>query len=695
MFNDTPIENLEEDKLNREKFINNITDVLVNYSEEKSLTIGIIGDWGYGKSSLINMTLNKIKREYPEKFRIVNYNPWDFSQKDSIYYSFFNEILFELNGDKFKDVYSALERIRNYLSPIGDFSLSILDLKSGFPIFAIIKSIWSNFRSPRKSLDQSKVELNKKLKKSLNNQKIIVVIDDIDRITNDQIKELFQLVHSIADFDNIIYLLSFDKNVVVNALKESQYSGEDYLNKIVQIPIEIPLIDEYQKEQLFYDYLNKLPQKYLSFIEKNRISSAYFEIYGFFRNIRDIKRFFNILMVYLPVIYNEINIIDFMIISTLQLFEPKLYKLIKENKDILVGESTRKDRERKDIYNSFLNEENLNNKTINIKQLLVELFPRTTQVYLSYNLSIDPDMIKEYKSKKRICTSEYFENYFRFDISTTDISQNKIDQIIYSKSEQEITEEIFKLNSQNKIVTLISKINDNINDIPQYNIKILLNVFIKQSDKFKKDYKMGIDANIFRIQSIITSLLLKISEEDTRFNILKDINKENKTVNYTLTEFIDGQYNSKKREVPLLFTQKHLNDIINDLSTNIANYWIKEDIFYNHEKFIEIIIKWHDFGGDSFNKFINNVKSDDKLLLHFISKFLRINQIIHQNIMNSESYIEPKQKLDFSSLEYVIDINFVQSKINNMDLQSMNLDKNEKIALDMFYEHYLINKNKN
>ena len=70
---------------------------------------------------------------------------------------------------------------------------------------------------------------------------VLVIIDDIDRLSSEQIRLNFQLVASVAKFPNTAYLLVFDKEVVVKSLEKVQeVDGEDYLEKVIQMPIQIP-----------------------------------------------------------------------------------------------------------------------------------------------------------------------------------------------------------------------------------------------------------------------------------------------------------------------------------------------------------------------------------------------------------------------------------------------------------------------
>ncbi|WP_029067309.1 P-loop NTPase fold protein [Lachnobacterium bovis] len=88
------------------------------------------------------------------------------------------------------------------------------------------------------NLDETKKKLEDALLET--HQRIIVVIDDIDRLTNAQIRDIFQLVKQVGDFPNVIYLLSMDRDVVTRALEEvHDCDGYEYLEKIIQVTFEI------------------------------------------------------------------------------------------------------------------------------------------------------------------------------------------------------------------------------------------------------------------------------------------------------------------------------------------------------------------------------------------------------------------------------------------------------------------------
>jgi predicted KAP-like P-loop ATPase len=87
----------------------------------------------------------------------------------------------------------------------------------------------------------------------------VSIIDDIDRLTAEEIRQLFRVIKAVADFPNVIYLLAFDKAIAIKALEQIQdLSGEDYLEKIIQVPFELPLPDKTSLRTLFFEKLGPI-----------------------------------------------------------------------------------------------------------------------------------------------------------------------------------------------------------------------------------------------------------------------------------------------------------------------------------------------------------------------------------------------------------------------------------------------------
>ena len=170
--------------------------------------------------------------------------------------------------------------------------------------------------------------------------KIIVSIDDIDRLSEEEIIAVFQLVKALADFPNIIYLLAFDYEVVIHALSKVQYGdGKAYLEKVIQVPFEIPAPSIASIHESLFSKLNRI----LGDIPGERWDKAtWVELfqYGlkkYIRSIRDVIRYTNVFSLKYELLKDEVNPVDLLGLTCLQVFEPILYSKLSGYKDTLCG----------------------------------------------------------------------------------------------------------------------------------------------------------------------------------------------------------------------------------------------------------------------------------------------------------------------------------------------------------------------
>ena len=111
---DVPIKNSKKDELNRSKFVEILYESIIDYgkNEDECLVIGLMGEWGCGKTSIINMVYEKIdefnKEQKPGRQWIhAKFNPWYFSNQNSILYHFFDFLMEEFNKtDKINKIFT-------------------------------------------------------------------------------------------------------------------------------------------------------------------------------------------------------------------------------------------------------------------------------------------------------------------------------------------------------------------------------------------------------------------------------------------------------------------------------------------------------------------------------------------------------------------------------------------------------------
>jgi len=257
---DEPIKKSEDDKLNRRSFAESLAKTIVQNSFSSSFSIGLYGKWGSGKTSIVNMVLETVKEDEPNAI-IVRFNPWLCGDPKQLISQFLKQLSAAI---KLKT--SVLENVCNLIdqyalafdvgSILADTNL-VAALLSSAGLKFLDKLASSRLQKTTGDLQEKKNQIADKLNED--GIKIIVSIDDIDRLSEDEIIAVFQLVRSVADFPNTVYLLTFDYDVVVHALSKVQYGdGKEYLEKIIQVPFEIPTANVERIHRVLFDRLDSI-----------------------------------------------------------------------------------------------------------------------------------------------------------------------------------------------------------------------------------------------------------------------------------------------------------------------------------------------------------------------------------------------------------------------------------------------------
>ncbi|MBR3140831.1 MAG: hypothetical protein IKF11_08210 [Methanobrevibacter sp.] len=83
MISDAPITSEDKDQLNRMPFVKRLSKSICNYNQKDCLTIGLMGEWGCGKSSIMNLIFNEIEKEKKD-WIYIKFDPWYFSNQDNL-----------------------------------------------------------------------------------------------------------------------------------------------------------------------------------------------------------------------------------------------------------------------------------------------------------------------------------------------------------------------------------------------------------------------------------------------------------------------------------------------------------------------------------------------------------------------------------------------------------------------------------
>lgn len=228
---DQPISKREDDYFQRYPFAKRIATVIQGHSSKESFVVGIYGKWGEGKSSVLNFMKEVLDND--SEIVIIEFNPWLFSDEKQLLMSFFGVLATRLNISIDKKKEKIGKKLLDYADAISSAG-ALAGFSGGKGIMEFFGKKLSNV-----SLDEYKVRINDSLEKA--GKRVVVVMDDIDRLSISEIEVVFRLIKLVANFNNTVYLLSFDDELVASALDKS-YSkgGYDYLEKIVQLPLGLP-----------------------------------------------------------------------------------------------------------------------------------------------------------------------------------------------------------------------------------------------------------------------------------------------------------------------------------------------------------------------------------------------------------------------------------------------------------------------
>jgi hypothetical protein len=255
-------------------------------------TIGIYGPWGSGKSSL----LNAIHRELiqGEDVLPVFFDAWRYERSEYIVVPLLHAIYSETL--KLED-----KRVAQYFKQALTSLIYSLNFKLGIVELDLEKFRNSNEAVSLVPLDDAFARPFDDLRKvphALGNRRIVVLIDDLDRCSPENVVAVLESINLVMDIPGFIFVLALDYDVLVRAVsyKYPHVSGHVLIEKMVQVPFRVPRLDldpDTFARELIPDWFGRqarLPKSFFRYAID--ISSLALQ-----SNPRQIKRFINSFLV--------------------------------------------------------------------------------------------------------------------------------------------------------------------------------------------------------------------------------------------------------------------------------------------------------------------------------------------------------------------------------------------------------------
>jgi predicted KAP-like P-loop ATPase len=625
---DLPISSSKEDLLARTPFARSLAEALIAYEHKESLVTALYGPWGSGKSSVINVILERVSelskdRAKEDRPLVVRFNPWNYSDQNQLIGQFFRSLSVALRrhdaGDTAKKAGEQLDAYAEFFAPLTlipdptglgnilSVAANAVLKKAGVALVA-----WGKLKE--KDLDKVRKELDTLLEKQ--SRKILIVIDDIDRLNTTEIRQIFQLVKSLGDFPNTIYLLAFDDAIVSSALAQEQSgSGREYLEKIVQVPFELPVASIEEVHKVLFSRLDEL----IGSNPSERWDGTYWGnvfhggLKHFFGSLRDVNRYVNALRLAYPMVAQEVNPVDFLAITALQVFEPALYQGIRDNEDLFAGCLDEgygsRDKERAQAQSRC--DEILARRLViggdQLKELLQRLFPKVESIY--ERMGYGSDFLASWRAEGRICSPEKFPVFFRLSLPPGEIPESEMVVAIASaSSEAGFAETLLQEVKAGRVVRFIERLMDYTKErVPLDHVPNVVAALMDVGDSFPEGSEGGLferDTSM-QIMRVFYQLLKRYDSQEARFTVLRDAIDGATGSIYTLVREVGLQAQEHgertlKGEQPEPMAKRavspeHLAALKTMAATKIEE-WANEGRLLTHPELASILYSWREFG---------------------------------------------------------------------------------------------------
>jgi hypothetical protein len=316
---DSPITEDASDSLGRVPFVDDLYRQIKSFPSTEPFVFGLNGPWGSGKTSALNLLRNRLRSD--SSLVVVDFDPWYYSSVESLIRAFYSAISNSVNKLFFyPELVSATRRYSRTLSPV-------------------LKRYGIELPDHTLDLEEAKARVQRCLLNT--GRRLVVIIDDLDRCEPKELLVVFQILRLTATFNNTLFVLAYDEMQLRNHLQ----LDAQYLDKIVQLPIQLPAADRAEIDWfiLYSDSAHVsqvdalLTELGIDRKRRERFDKEISPFYPpalrpFFTTLRSAKRYLSAVAARLPAVKDEVDLFDFALLEVLRIFEPEVYNDIWENR---------------------------------------------------------------------------------------------------------------------------------------------------------------------------------------------------------------------------------------------------------------------------------------------------------------------------------------------------------------------------
>lgn len=572
---EAPIRTASEDRLRRADFADRIAGVLSELSLREGRVFAIRGGWGFGKSSLKNLITERLDAS-ENGADWLDFNPWQWGDGDAIVRALFGQMADRLGGEHSKAELDRAEALRRYgailigagkpFKEAGSLGRLISTVLTNASVIAIASAIGFDLPTAAKvaavlatlsvgvsllgrlllhlgrdrsgePLDKVRRALETRLREL--DRPLVVFVDDIDRLEPEQIRMLLRQVKANANLPNIVFVLLFQPSIVERALDPvADGNGRAFLEKVVQANFDLPAVPASIVHRMFEEELTELAGPYATeangFSQRRWGNACIGCIQPFLRNMRDARRLISSIAVHMPLhvvgdVF-EVNIVDFLLLETIRVFEPDLHEALFRERGMVLqeGRFSRNSREADQAAAKELLEIVPEGRRDVVRDALKSLFPPLEWAYGGTNYSEGFHL--QWLAEKRVCTSRYFPRYFELQTAIGEMSERRfVDFLEATTTEDELAIAIAAIEADGLLPSLVARLDESVNRLPVENAAVLLPGMFEIAQKI-----IGINGDLFSSSYVAawraTSWFLKRVPENIRGDLALEALRKTKAL---------------------------------------------------------------------------------------------------------------------------------------------------------------------
>jgi hypothetical protein len=478
MDGDRPVTRRDDDRLGFSHVVERLAESIMGLPAAAGFVFGIEGRWGSGKSTLIALTTQALKSYGPTAPEIINFCPWLVGERDVLLRSIFTELAsaaakidpvdaepanastaswWPLNHlarsphsrlkqrERFKrNIGAQLERFGVVAGGLGKVA-KVADAV-GIPLAGRAAAVLEVSGGAAKeiisstSISKEKAYLVDALAQL--SRRIIVFIDDLDRLEPREAIEVLRLVRAVADFPNIIYVLSYDPVVMAQTLTKAVQidDGAAYLEKIVQVSFRVPRPEAFDLRRWFETEVYKLfDQELSSGNESNQVTLArrlaqVIDVYGgrYLETGRDVVRVLNALRLQAIPVRSQIDVADMVWLQLTKIGNSDFYCWVEEylvEAAAITGGATISHAHNKRFaqrLESFLqvDSQGLGYEVFELSEILPGIRAKNGKVVLFDDLR--GNSREKMKASRRLGSPQHYRYYFAFSMPAGAVTDEQV-----------------------------------------------------------------------------------------------------------------------------------------------------------------------------------------------------------------------------------------------------------------------------